>query len=1133
MQAVHRYLYEHFRAICLVCFVLMLSVSNIELLTAQIEAPKSDSLFYDANGNLLTNPGDSIRYKVILKNNGSVPAAGISVPNGTDPNTTLDPGSILTSPIASNDGPFDVVGNMGIDVPAGSGVLLNDFDDNLAAATIMNVGMPMATAQGGSITIAADGGFIYSAPAGFEGPDSVTYILVDGTPAPGCPASNDAWIRFNVSDIIWFIDENVTGGGNNGTINDPFETLAAFEAVNGNGGGTDPGVGDPIFIYSSSTQYSGGVTLENDQKLLGQGMSSSLSSVTGLTIPIFGLPFPAVSMTNPQIVEAGGGSAILLAQNNDIRGLDVGSISARSGSGGITGSNVGTLAVSEGVSIYTGGAGAGPGIDINGASNINIALITVDVLQSSSEGIDLNNITAGNFAVSGTTNITNSTTSAVDITSSASVSSTFASLNINNSTSNAPGLNASSGGTITVTTGMITTVQNFAVNLVSTAISGLGVSFSSISTNGGTVTAITLSGTGMGPFSCSGGTIQNIMDSDGIRLDNTGGLVSLSNMTIQDISSGTDAGDMIGTRSGVDGIHGQMIAGGLSLNNVTLRRFSDNAIHGATFAGGLATTWNGLSITNCNISLSNRYHVANVGDDSSEGTVRIIGITGVVSVIGSTFEDGARFLELFTHTSGMLDMTVQSSTFSRTLKEFLCSPPGTVNVGGRGISVEVQASADAVVRIGDPAELDPMLGNDFNDNGTASIVIAHNTGATGDVDVVISQNNFIINDHLTGPTGCPDGSLQFNFPQGGVSLNPGAGTYEAILSNNVFNQVMHAAGGLGQFTMTADENGASEFIVRGNTFDLPWDGPVQVTADGNGTCAMFFEDNTYTDGNVGGPNDDLDLVYPSPYNPLLVNVRNNGSLDIRFDGEVFPTPDPAGPGQSSFDIDVQASGGSLNLWLDNCTAPDNFDFDHAGGTFLLYSETGCAGPPTTTAILASNGNVGSVATTGTITCNTVAPTAPSIMIPLQTSIMGESNSASLNMESVSGVLNTAKDIVRPVFHMEGIEKTLETVQIIPTNLPGTQLAAYFAGVIYIDSTAAGHGWFVDETPGVNEEFRFISSQVGTQWVADSLNSMDLLTVLCHELSHAISEDHAQSGLLAPSLEPGIRKVIFSSQMAVK
>lgn len=1129
----HGYLHEHFKAICLVCFVLMLSMSNLELLNAQIEAPKSDSLFYDANGNLLTNPGDSIRYKLILKNNGSIPATGITVPNGTDPNTTLDPGSILTSPIASNDGPFDVVGNMGINVPAGSGVLLNDFDDNLAAATIMNNGIPMATAQGGSITIAADGGFTYNAPAGFEGPDSVTYILVDGTPAPGCPNSNDALIRFNVSGMIWFINENVTAGGNNGTINDPFETLAAFEAVNGNGGSTDPGGGDPIFIYSSPTQYTGGVTLENGQKLLGQGMTSSLASVTGLTIPTFGLPFPTVNMTNPQVVESGGGSAILLAQNNDIRGLDVGSNSARSGSGGIIGSNIGTIVVSEGVSIYTGGAGAGPGIDINGASNINIALITVDVLQSSSEGIDLNNITAGTFTISGTTNITNSTTSAVDITSSASISSTFASLNINNSTSNAPGLNASSGGTITVTTGMITTTQNFAVSLVSTTISGSGVTFSSISTNGGTTTAITLSGTGMGPFSSSGGMIQNIVNADGIRLDNTGGLVSFSNMTIQDISSGTDAGDMIGTRSGVDGIHGQMVAGGLSLNNVTLRRFSDNAIHGATFAGDMATTWNGLSITNCNISFSNRYHVPNVGDNSSEGTVRILGITGVVSVTGSTFDDGARFLEFFTHTSGMLDMTVQSSTFSRTLKEFLCMPPGTVNVGGRGISVEVQGTADAVVRIGDPAELNFMLGNDFIDNGTASIVVAHNTGATGDVDVVISQNNFIINDHLTGPSGCPDGSLQFNFPQGGVSLNPGAGTYEAILSNNMFDQVMHAAGGLGQFTMTADENGASEFIVRGNTFDLPWDGPVQVTADGNGTCAMFFENNTYTDGNVGGPNDDLDMVYPSPYNPLLVNVRNNGSLDIRFDGEVFPTPDPAGPGQSSLDVDVQASGGSLNLWLDDCTAPDNFDFDHAAGTFLLYSETGCGGPPTPTAILIGNGNTGSVTTTGTITCTGTPPTAPSIMIPLQATTMGESTSASLNMESVSSVFNTAKDIVRPIFHSEGLEKTLENIQIIPTDLPDKQLAAYFAGIIFLDSTAAGHGWYVDDTPEQNEEFRSVSDEVHMHWVSDDLNSMDLLTVLCHELSHTIHEEHTECGLLASSLESGIRKVIFSSQMADK
>ena len=66
-----------------------------------------------------------------------------------------------------------------------------------------------------------------------------------------------------------------------------------------------------------------------------------------------------------------------------------------------------------------------------------------------------------------------------------------------------------------------------------------------------------------------------------------------------------------------------------------------------------------------------------------------------------------------------------------------------------------------------------------------------------------------------------NGTVQFSFPQGGVSLNPGAGTFNAIVDDNTFTQVMHADGGLGQLTITADENGTSQFIGKQCTFDKP------------------------------------------------------------------------------------------------------------------------------------------------------------------------------------------------------------------------------------------------------------------------------------------------------------------------
>ena len=166
------------------------------------------------------------------------------------------------------------------------------------------------------------------------------------------------------------------------------------------------------------------------------------------------------------------------------------------------------------------------------------------------------------------------------------------------------------------------------------------------------------------------------------------------------------------------------------------------------------------------------------------------------------------------------------------------------------------------------------------------------TPHTGDIDVVISQNDFIVTDHLTGPLGCPGGSLAFNHPQGGVSLNPAGGTYEAIVSNNLFDQVMHAAGGFGQLTLGLN-GGNVEAIVRGNEFRLPWDAAVQVRAEGASSAAVLFENNSYTDGMVGSAADDVGFSTPSPFQGFLVNVRDSGQLDLTIRNEDLPVHDNA------------------------------------------------------------------------------------------------------------------------------------------------------------------------------------------------------------------------------------------------
>jgi hypothetical protein len=95
-------------------------------------------------------------------------------------------------------------------------------------------------------------------------------------------------------------------------------------------------------------------------------------------------------------------------------------------------------------------------------------------------------------------------------------------------------------------------------------------------------------------------------------------------------------------------------------------------------------------------------------------------------------------------------------------------------------------------------------------------------------------------------------------------------------------------------------------------------------------------------------------------------------------------------------------------------------------------------------------------------------------------------------------------------------------------LPGNAIAwSVGDGTILIDMSAAGHGWFVDSTPMRDEEFR---NSFGDVLIAkagsDAFGRMDLLTVLEHEIGHALGYTHlAPDGnvdLMDATLAPGTR-----------
>lgn len=270
-------------------------------------------------------------------------------------------------------------------------IIANDLPTGAVAA----VAGTSTTSAGGSVTIAADGTFIYTPPArpsltAITG-DSFTYAISSNT--GGTPTATTAvgTVSLGLAGRVWYVRSGGSDSLNNGQSQAPFLTLGKAATVSV--------ADDTIYVFSGNDANLGAAALKQGQSLIGQGVNLvvngrtlvtagtfptlggtlSASGVTGLTVN--GLSLSTGSSTAVNFSNSDGNFTFRsISTNGAAIGVNWSAAAQASGSFTVSSSGSGTCTAAN-----TGGCSGGSianssdtGIKLTNASNVSLARMRIN-----------------------------------------------------------------------------------------------------------------------------------------------------------------------------------------------------------------------------------------------------------------------------------------------------------------------------------------------------------------------------------------------------------------------------------------------------------------------------------------------------------------------------------------------------------------------------------------------------------------------------------------------------------------------------------------------------------------------------------------------------------------------------------